>query len=203
MQYLCMLAHPNNMSYKHHTDQELTDLLESGDAQAYAEIYRRYHACLYIHAFKRLQLREECRDLIHELFTTLWIKRQEITFKTTLSGYLYTAVRNKIFDLLAKQKLKKSYAQSIQHFAETGFITTDHLARQNQLKAIIDQEIASLPARTRQIFELSRKKFLSHQEIAKALNISEQTVKTTINNALRVLRTKLGTMLFLSTMIFF
>lgn len=186
------------MSYKHHNDQELTDLLRAGDSQAYAEIYHRYHAALYIHAFKRLQLREECRDLVHELFTTLWIKRGEITFKTTLSGYLYTSVRNKIFDLLAKQKLKISYTQSIQRFAETGVVTTDHLARQNQLKAIIDQEIANLPERTRQIFELSRKEFLSHQEIARALNLSEQTVKTTVNNALRVLRVKLGSMILLS-----
>ncbi|AOM76309.1 RNA polymerase sigma factor [Pedobacter steynii] len=186
------------MSYKLHNDQELTDLLKSDDRLAYAEIYKRYHAALYIHAFKRLQLREECRDLVHELFTTLWIKRQEITFKTTLSGYLYTSVRNKIFDLLARQKLKTSYTQSIQQFAETGLVTTDHLARQNQLKTLIDQEIANLPERTRQIFELSRKRFLSHQEIAKELNISEQTVKTTVNNALRVLRIKFGSMLFLS-----
>lgn len=186
------------MSYKLHNDQELTDLLKSDDRLAYAEIYKRYHAALYIHAFKRLQLREECRDLVHELFTTLWIKRREITFKTTLSGYLYTSVRNKIFDLLARQKLKTSYTQSIQQFAETGLVTTDHLARQNQLKTLIDQEIANLPERTRQIFELSRKRFLSHQEIAKELHISEQTVKTTVNNALRVLRIKFGSMLFLS-----
>jgi len=186
------------MPYKRYNDQELTALLKSGDQLAYAEIYHRYHATLYIHAFKRLQLREECRDLVHELFTTLWIKRAEITFKSTLSGYLYTSVRNKIFDFLAKQKLKKTYIQSIQDFAENGLVTADYLVRQNQLKAIIDQEIANLPPRTRQIFELSRKNFLSHQEIAKVLNLSEQTVKTTINNALKVLRTRLGSMFFLS-----
>jgi RNA polymerase sigma factor (sigma-70 family) len=94
------------MSYKSRNDQELADLLKSDDKLAYAEIYNRYHAALYIHAYKRLQLREECKDLVHELFTTLWHKRQEITFKTSLSAYLYTSVRNKIFDLLAKQKLK-------------------------------------------------------------------------------------------------
>ena len=186
------------MSYKLLNDQELTHLLKSDDRLAYAEIYNRYHASLYIHAFKRLQLREECKDLIHELFTTLWVKRREIIFKITLSGYLYTSVRNKIFDLLAKQKLKISYTQSIQYFAETGLVTTDYLVRQNQLTALIDQEIANLPQRTRQIFELSRKRFLSHQEIAKELNISEQTVKTTVNNALKILRIRFGSMLFLS-----
>ncbi|QNK61724.1 sigma-70 family RNA polymerase sigma factor [Pedobacter sp. PAMC26386] len=130
---------------------------------AYAEIYNSYHAALYIHAFKRPQLREECRDLIHELFTTLWVKRRDIIFKITFSGYLYTSVRNKIFDLLAKQKLKVSYTESIQYFAEGGLVNADYLVRRNQLTALIDQEIANLPERTRQIFELSRKRFLSHQ----------------------------------------
>lgn len=186
------------MSYKSRNDQELADLLKSDDKLAYVEIYNRYHAALYIHAYKRLQLREECKDLVHELFTTLWHKRQEITFKTSLSAYLYTSVRNKIFDLLAKQKLKTSYTQSIQSFAESGVVTTDYLARQNQLTALIDQEIANLPPRTRQIFELSRKRFLSHQEIAKELNLSEQSVKSAVNSALRILRIKFGSMLFLS-----
>lgn len=178
------------------SDKELVDLFKSGNHGAYEEIYNRYHAILYIHAFKRLQEREECRDIIQELFTNLWLKRNELEFNGHLSGYLYTSVRNKIFDLLAKSKLKASYINSIQAFSRV-YTNADNLARQNQLKIIIDQEIAALPKRTREIFELSRKGYFTHREISEQLGISEQTVKSTINNALRVLRVKLGTMFFL------
>lgn len=183
--------------YSVYSDPQLLELLKAGDHRAYTEIYHRYHASLYIHAFKRLQDREECRDIVQELFTTLWIKHGEIVFKTTLSGYLYMAVRNRIFDLLAKKRLKQEYIISVQHFSEAGTVHADHLARQNQLAAMIEQEIAALPPRTREIFELSRKGFLSHREIAQRLNLSEQTVKSTVNNALKILRTKLGSMFFL------
>jgi len=184
-------------AYRSFADHELAALLKEGDQAAYEEIYNRYHAALYIHAFKRLQEREECRDIIQELFTNLWLKRQEFVFTGHLSGYLYTAVRNRIFDLLAKNKLKTAYISSIGEFAQNGGVTTDHLARQNQLKAIIELEIQSLPPRTREIFELSRKGHLTHRQIAEQLDISEQTVKSTVNNALKVLRVKLGSMFFL------
>ncbi len=183
--------------YSKHTDQELIGLMKSDDQAAFTEIFDRYNGPLYIHAFKRLQDREECRDLVQELLATLWLKREALTFTTTLSGYLFMAVRNRIFNLLSKKKLNKEYITAIQHLETEGHFSTDHLVRLNQLTAIIDQEIAALPPRTREIFELSRKGFLSHKEIAEQLNLSEQTVKTTVNNALKILRVKLGSMFFL------
>ena len=131
--------------YSNLSDAELFDLLKSDDHAAYKEIYNRYYAALYIHAFKRLQEREECRDIIQELFTSLWLKREETELSGQLSGYLYTSVRNRIFDLLARKKLKSSYINSIQEFAATNPVTADHRVRQNQLTAIIDQEIQALP----------------------------------------------------------
>jgi RNA polymerase sigma-70 factor (ECF subfamily) len=44
----------------------------------------------------------------------------------------------------------------------------------------------------REVFELSRKQHLSHKEIAEQLGISEKTVKSQVNNALKILRVKLG-----------
>src|SRR5580658_150205 len=92
--------------YNELTDMELASFLKEGDHAAYVEIYNRYHAALYIHAYKRLQVREDCRDIVQELFTNLWLKREELTLTGHLSGYLYTSVRNRIFDFLAKNRLK-------------------------------------------------------------------------------------------------
>lgn len=185
------------VDYSKYTDQELIDLIKYDDQVAFAEIFDRYNGPLYVHAFKRLQEREECRDLVQELLTTLWLKRKELLITTTLSGYLFMSVRNRIFNLLTKKKLNEEYATAIQYLDLENNFSTDHLVRLKQLTLIIDQEIAALPPRTREIFELSRKGFLSHKEIASQLAISEQTVKTTVNNALKMLRVRLGSMFFL------
>lgn len=80
---------------------------------------------------------------------------------------------------------------------------TDHRARENELRAYIEKEIQALPPKMRQIFEMSRKENLSYKEIAEKLDVSENNVSKQVNNALRVLRTKLGIVAYLLLIIRF
>jgi RNA polymerase sigma-70 factor (ECF subfamily) len=164
---------------------------------AFAEIYTRYKWLLHTHAHKWMHDREEAMDIIHELFSNLWEKRESINFNATLSGYLYTAVRNRILNRVAHKKVESTYISSLQTFLDKGESLTDHLVRENELRAIIEKEIAALPAKMREVFELSRKANLSHKDIAQQLDISEQTVRKHVQNALRALRVRLGVFVFL------
>jgi len=179
------------------SDNELVDLLKTGDQYAYTEIYNRYKGVLYQHAYKRLPNQGEVDDIIHELFTTLWTKRETIVFKTNLSGYLYTAVRNRILDYISHQQVESAYFANLQQFIDHGAGVTDHRVRSNMLRDLIEKEISSLPAKMREVFELSRKSEFSHQEIADKLDISEKTVKNQIHNALKILRVRLGVFIYL------
>ncbi len=178
-------------------DQALFDLIKSEDKTAFKEVYERYFDVLYVHAYKRLHDKEEAQDVVQEIFTILWDKRESILLTTSLPAYLYTAVRNRILNIISHQQVASNYIQSLQHFIDQGSCQTDHLARENQLIAMIEKEIAALPPRMQEIFALSRKAYLSHREIAEELDLSEQTVKKQVNNALRILRTRLGLFLFI------
>ncbi|WP_257658984.1 RNA polymerase sigma-70 factor [Parapedobacter lycopersici] len=185
------------LSYAALPDRLLFDLMRLEDETAFKAIYDRYFDALYVHAYKRLKDSEESRDVIQEIFTVLWDKRGQIVPRGNLSGYLYTAVRNRIFNIIAHKQVASTHLQSLQAFINRGECQTDHLVREKELRAIIDEEIAALPDKMQEIFELSRTKYLSHKEIASELNLSEHTVKKQINNALRILRAKLGILLFL------
>ena len=177
-------------------DLELYALLKAGDKVAYTEIYNRYFSLLYLHALKRLRDEEAARDLIQDLFTTLWVKREVLTTRSNLSNYLYTAVRNGVFNFIAHQKVASKYINELPDKIEPSECMTDHLARERQLTALIEKEIAELPEKMREIFLLSRVEGLSHKEIAERLGISELTVKTQVKNALRILRGKLGFIIY-------
>ncbi|MNL44326.1 RNA polymerase sigma factor [compost metagenome] len=64
---------------------------------------------------------------------------------------------------------------------------------ERELTRLLQQEIDKLPAKMRQVFEMSRNQHLSHAEIAQQLGISDQTVKKQVNNALKILRSKVNT----------
>ena len=60
------------------------------------------------------------------------------------------------------------------------------------MEELIEKELAALPPKMREVFELSRKANLNYREIAEKLNISDNTVKKQMSNALKILRSRLG-----------
>jgi RNA polymerase sigma-70 factor (family 1) len=179
-------------AYQMHSDLELTRLLQSGDHEAYTEIYNRFKSVLYVHAYNKLRNTEEAKDVVQDLFVSLWNRRSTLQLTGELSSYLYQAVRNRVFRVIERQGLASNHLQSIHQFVISGNNVTDYLVREHMLRAMIEREIDALPEKMKEIFILSRKMNLSHKEIADELEISDATVKKQVNNALKILRSKLG-----------
>lgn len=187
-----------NLSLTYLSDFELLHLFRAGDNSAYVEIYQRYHKKLYFHALKMLNDREEAQDVIQELFIKLLDKRESICLNTSLSSYLYTSVRNRILDIFSHVKVVEKHQQSLQDFMNRGEYITDNYVREKELSKIIEAEIAELPTKMREVFELSRTKEMTYAEIAAELDMAENTVRKHISKALKKLRPKLSDYLYLT-----
>jgi RNA polymerase sigma-70 factor (ECF subfamily) len=187
--------------YNSLADVELADLLKSDDTGAFTELYSRYKGLLYIYACKVTKDDDIAEDLVQELFINVWDKRKNINFTSSISSYLYTAVRYKFFDLVDKQKVRADYIQAFQLFLDKGEYLTDNYMLEKELSDAIEKEVSNLPSKMREVFLLSRKENLSNKEIAQRLEISEKTVKNQISTALKTLKTKLGLVSFLFLLI--
>lgn len=172
--------------------------MQAGDAEAFKILYLRYYQRLYLHAYNKLRDREVAKDIIHDLFASIWEKRKDLHITSGLSSYLYNAVRNRVIDHISKQQYNSVYIQSLSTFLEQPEGSTDHLIREQQLKELIELEIAKLSPQVKRVFELSRKEHLSHKEIASRLDLSEQTVRDYVKSALRILRMRLGIILLVA-----
>jgi RNA polymerase sigma-70 factor (family 1) len=186
-------------AYSSFSDAELAAFFKEGNRHAFAEIFERYNDVLFAHAYNKLRNKEEARDIVQDVFVRFWNKREQIELKSNLSGYLYVMVRNSIFSLISHKNVVTYYATSFNQFKYEAEAITDHLVREKQLAAIIAAEIAALPPRMREVFELSRKENLSNRQIAERLGLSEFTVADQIKKALRVLRLRIGLVLVIAT----
>ncbi len=181
-----MLANPNIL------DPELCDLLKEGNENAFAEIFRRYQAPLFDFAYKRIRDKDEAKDIVQEIFVKLWNNRTEVQIKTSLRSYLYRCVLNGVLNILNRQVIREEYVCSLQQMIEEHTQEADYHIRETDMERLINTEIAALPPKMREVFELRKKEYLSNREIAGKLGISEQTVETHMKRALRVLRMRLG-----------
>jgi len=191
------MAHNHSLSchhknYKTVSDAELADLLKASDHAAYKEIYERYHYLMLVHAYKKLRDEDLAKDMIQDLFTNLWIKREQVLSTGNLAPFLYKSLKNQIINYIVHQGVRSKYITSISDYLSNGHNAyTDHPIREKELQAYIDKEILALPQKMRNVFELSLKQRLSNKEIAVALNTSESNVSHHIKNAITMLRIKL------------
>jgi len=179
--------------YTKYPDVELVRLLKTSDHAAFTEIYNRYFYLLYVHAVKKLQDEDLAKDILHELFTKLWVRREWPLTAENLIGYLFTLTKNRILDHFSHQKVKAKYVESLKNYMTTASTSpTDALVRENDLNALINKEIDAMPKKMRAIFVLSRREQLSYTEIAQKLNTNENNVSKQVNNGIRLLKKKLN-----------
>jgi len=189
------------MTYDCISDVELAGLIAGDDHEAFAELYERYFNILYIHAMKKLRDKDEARDLVQDLFVHLWSRRGSLGQHKNIANYLYASVRNRVLNLVAHKQVADKYLLSLIVDDMRIEAITDHRVRETQLAGMIESEISALPPKMREVFELSRKLNYTHKEIAMQLNLSEQSVRSHVKGALRILRTKFST--FIHLLLFF
>ena len=100
------------------TDPELIVLLKKGDSAAFEEIYKRYWMVMYTHALKMLKSEDDARDVVQEIYTSLWLKSQSINPDVNLGGYLFISTKNKVLDLIVQKRVRMDYASSLIAFAK-------------------------------------------------------------------------------------
>lgn len=183
-------------------ERELLHELQQGNTVAFQKLYNTYFALLYLHATRKLQDREAAKDIVHDLFASIWQNRYTLTINGKISAYLYSAIRYSVIDYIAKEKSKTNYLAALPLPSASHTTDTDHLLREKLLQEQIEQILDRLSPRVREVFELSRQHYLSHKDIAKKLNLSEHSVRSYIKEALRLLRTKLGSLLWVFLLFF-
>ncbi len=178
---------------KHLPDNELICMVKEDCIEAFEELYYRHWKSLYSFAFKRTRSREISEEIVQEFLTNLWANRHVLVIKISFEGYIYTAIRNLVFNYMAKEARRNTYQQFIKLFNSDLDNSTEEEVYIKDLRYNLQKELNNLPSKCRSVFELSRKENKSNKQIANELGISEKTVEGHLTKALKRLRVSLNT----------
>ena len=164
--------------------------IRAGHESAFDQLFKEYYRPLSVFALKYVPDLETAKEIVQDLFVHLYENRRSLVISTSLQSYLYQSVRNRCLNLIKQQKTHRDHMDHLKLEQET---TEDIEARiwETELEHQVFRIVSGLPARCREIFNLSRVKGLSNSEISKKLDISKRTVETQISNALKALRQNL------------
>lgn len=187
-------------------EEQIVEGVKAGKDKAFRELYDVYYRRLFCIARQYLQDEFIAETIVSDVFFHLWESRKSLLIQTSLNAYLIRSVRNYSINYLQKNYVEKEVSlNNIDITSPLLFLSDDYpLGRlmEKELAQKIHEEINALPEETRRVFILSRIEELKHEEIATKLNISVNTVKYHIKQALSILRERLKDYL-ISIILFF
>jgi len=170
-------------------DLDLMRRVQEGEMVSYNTLVNRYKDRLFNVLYRMLSSEDEANDLLQETFLRVWQHKMSYDFRFAFSTWIYTIALN-----LARNELrrrKKIKFLDIFDFADKLAAKEEKKDTSANLKTLLESEMKRLPEKYKTAFLLRDVDNLSYEEIAQVLGVPLGTVKSRVNRARAILRTRL------------
>jgi len=181
--------------YSNYTDEQLVTLLRENSEGAFTALYDRYWKRLFAVAANKLQDLYAAEELVQDIFSDLWVRKETIELTGPIGSYLAVAMKYRVINYQVRLKRGREYQQYAAKNLPSVDDSMQEWLRFEELKDRLEELVAALPERCQLTYRLSREQGLTQKEIARELGISEKAVERNITRALKTLRTGLNDVL--------
>ena len=166
------------------TDNELIKEFQEGKEAAFNELVDRYLSSTYGFFTKFTDSKEEAEDLAQDVFIKMYKALKKFRFESEFKTYLYRANINMSNTYLRRNKWKNML--HLDQISEPEYIDTTNEDKWKR-KELWDA-IARLPKIQRMVVTMRTAEKLPYKEIAKIMNISENSAKVNYYHAVEALK---------------
>jgi len=187
------------------SDVELVRLVQQGEREAYACLFRRYYQKVYGMALGRLRNSEDARDVVQDAFVRVY--RYVGSFKGNSSFYtwLYRITANLCIDRLRQsgreqqveyiegRKLKAAVEQAgpLMGMGPAGGDCPARNMDRKEILAKLQEAIDELPDYHRDVILMREVGGMSYSEMAKAMKVSKGTIMSRLFHARRKVKERI------------
>jgi RNA polymerase sigma-70 factor (ECF subfamily) len=172
-------------------DELLTSGLVRRDKVVFDYIFNYYYSSLCAFSMQYLNDRNAVEDLVQDFFVSLWTEAPNHQIHSSLKSYLFSSIKNRCLDYQKHIRVVQRYKSFMLFSTGDSDNSTDNFLAESELRHAMENSFEKIPARCREIFEMSRVKGFTNNEIAAHLGLSKRTVELQISNAIRILRKEL------------
>ena len=154
-------------------------------------LFDNYKNRLYGYVLAITDSHYTAEEITQEIFIKLWLCRDILNQVENLDGYIFTIARNKTLNHLRKAAYDLRLLKELQErglSAGPGNNNVEERAMAGEYDQLLQDALALLSPQRRLVYVMSRQRGLNHAEIAHQLQLSRNTVKNHMVEALRFIR---------------
>ena len=171
-----------------YSEEELLRLIAKSDGAAFATLFNNYRNKIYSIAYELTESTVIAEEIVQDTFLKVWLRRETLGDVTNFKAYLFTMTRNYVFSALKRiarrQELEMEAVQDNLFY----YSDTENKLLEKQYEVLLKRAVDSLPAKQKQVYILVKEKGDTRNEVAAELQLSAETVKTHLAQAMRTIR---------------
>ncbi len=171
-------------------NKQILDRLKGGDEMAFNELYSAYMLPAVRFCNSIVKDIEESENIVHDVFIKIWDRRETINPELNFTSYLFTIIRNRVFDFL--KEVKRNDLMKAEYWSRIELAQSeDNNSLQEDRIRKIGKAVEDLSEKRKQIIKLNYQDGKSYEEIASDMHISKNTVKNQLVKAKQIIREQL------------
>lgn len=126
-------------------------------------------------------------EVVQDVFLRIWKSRSQLQAVENIQSYLFTILYREIYKQLKKLALEQKLLKLIAESPVFGNITDERILAQES-ERLINEAVSKLPPQQQIVFKLNKQDGLNRDQIAERLQISPNTVRNHLAEALKFIR---------------
>ncbi|MCC6287777.1 MAG: sigma-70 family RNA polymerase sigma factor [Chitinophagaceae bacterium] len=177
----------------------LLHALSNNNQNAFEQLFNRYKNKIYgvAHKFTHCVITSE--EIVQEVFMIVWLKRSEFSKVENFEAYILTITKHLVYKFL-----REKARQSINSASPVATYSSVHHAeiqlRDKEYSQILRQAVKKLPLQQQKVYMLIKENGLKRNEVAKMLQLTPDTIKFHLAQAMKSIR--IHCMMYLNTLFF-
>jgi len=171
----------------------LLQQVAEGDEIAFKALFDLYREKLYYYISRFIKSEQVAEELVMDVFMKIWIGRDLIVNILNFDSFLFRVAHNKSIDFLRSAAKDKNLKELLWNEIQlASYSRADDLVLVKEFEEKTREAINLLAPQRKKIYQLSREEDITHEEIAKMLQISKATVNNQIVEARKFIRNHLS-----------
>lgn len=185
------------------TRSKIIQDLKSDNQEGFVAVYDKFYNPLFYFILGYVKNREVAEEILADVFVAVWKHRMGFKSLENLRAFIYVSAKNASLNSLRSKKQHISI-ESIADYEDIISEDKDMFAQMIYLELLqsVFEEVERLPAKQREVFNLTFLEDKTVEEIAQQLNMSPSSVYTNRFRAIQSLRLSLKIDTLLSLLVF-
>jgi RNA polymerase sigma-70 factor, ECF subfamily len=172
----------------------LIEDLRAGEESAYAALFHEHFQRLTDYAMSFVRSRDEAREVVQEVFVSLYVDRERLQLEGQVLLYLFRAVRNRALNVVRDDRYRTQWARAAAGGRGPAISWNDgeSAVLRGEIADRVRQLIDELPPKCKDAFLLVRVYGKTYEEAAAILGVYRSTIQSNLIRATKILGRQLG-----------